>query len=476
MTWSEGAARILGRAQEGSRQGLQDFLSVIDPQDQPAAMATIRVAAQSPEAQQFEVRIPVPAGGLRWIRGTAKGSFKDGQCRWVTGIVKDVTEERQLKEQLKRLQRSELFGLVASGFAHDFNNFLSVIRGRMDLAAEDRSLSESSRESVEHATRAVERAIDLTRQLTAFGRARPGQVEACDLNERVTGQLKLLSRIAGPDIQTRSSFGPDIPHVSGDPGMIDECLMFLAMGVRHRLPDGGQLMIRTEVVARGEGAVDRPPCVRVSFDFEPRMGIEKAQDQAQAQARQGGLNPAGDPAADLASAKELIEPCGGWLETASGPDGSGSFRINLLPAGTEAAGSSSHGEELPGGSERILLVGNDIGVRAFAAALLGRLGYTVGETATEMEAGRICEQRGGGVALAVVMSEGSGAGGSKENEPALKLRERQPGLRLLVIGAAGEPDAESEPSQRVWHLSRPFTPGQLACAVRNCLDQGGHDG
>ena len=107
-------------------------------------------------------------------------------------MLRDVTERRELEEQLRQAQKMEAVGQLAGGVAHDFNNLLTVISGYSRARAAGASAPDRARTELREIERAAERAAQLTRQLLAFSRQQVLDPRPLDLNEVAAGLLPML--------------------------------------------------------------------------------------------------------------------------------------------------------------------------------------------------------------------------------------------------------------------------------------------
>jgi signal transduction histidine kinase len=168
----------------------------------------------------------------------------------------DVTERKQLEEQLRQAQKMEAFGQLAGGVAHDFNNLLTVISGYSEVLLRTVKPGERGREFLEQIHKAGEKAAMLTRQLLAFGRKQILQVRVFDLNEIVDNLAKILGRLIGEDIQMVIRPDPLLGRVKADPTRIKQILLNLAANARDAMPAGGKLTVTTANVELGQNG----PC------------------------------------------------------------------------------------------------------------------------------------------------------------------------------------------------------------------------
>ena len=181
------------------------------------------------------------------------GSRKDILFRPVTMenrdqfvIYEDLTEKAVLERQLQQAQRMESIGRLAGGVAHDFNNMLGVIIGHAELATYKMDPSSPACADIAEIRKAAERSTDLTRQLLAFARRQTAAPKVLDLNDTVTGMLKILRRLIGEDIDLAWKPGATLWPVKIDPAQIDQILANLCVNSRDAIAGVGKVTIETQ--------------------------------------------------------------------------------------------------------------------------------------------------------------------------------------------------------------------------------------
>lgn len=161
-------------------------------------------------------------------------------------IGQDLTERRQLEEQLRQAQKLEVVGQLAGGVAHDFNNLLTAISCSAEFLREGLPAGSALGEDVERIADATERAASLTRQLLAFGRRQMIQPSPSDPARIVTALAGMFDRVLGSDIDLRLKVDPAAGHVLLDPTQFEQIVANLALNARDAMPHGGRLDIKTE--------------------------------------------------------------------------------------------------------------------------------------------------------------------------------------------------------------------------------------
>ncbi|KQC12011.1 MAG: hypothetical protein APR63_03585 [Desulfuromonas sp. SDB] len=174
----------------------------------------------------------------RLVRG------EDGQPPYLEGFATDISERKNLLEQLHQAQKMEAIGRLAGGIAHDFNNILTVILCYCDILLRS-NLSSPANQAVQEMQAASEKGKRMTSQLLAFSRKQVVQPKIVNLNDIIVNQYNMLNRILGEDIQIKLSLNEDIAEVKIDPGQVDQIIMNLVVNARDAMPDGGILIIET---------------------------------------------------------------------------------------------------------------------------------------------------------------------------------------------------------------------------------------
>jgi PAS domain S-box-containing protein len=428
-----------------------------------------------------EYRFKRKAGDYRWISDEQR-LIRDPQGRpaEVVGSWTDITERKQLEEQLRQAQKMDAIGQLAGGVAHDFNNLLTVIRGNAELLMmSSGELAGESKDWLNQVVSASDRAAGLTRQLLVFGRKQVMRPKPLRLDATVTEMTKMLGRLIGANIKLSCHHADPLPPIHADPGMIEQVLMNLVVNARDAMPAGGQLTIVTEPVwlderiVKEHGKTQAGEFVRLSVSdtgsgiapailgriFEPFFTTKEI-------GKGTGLG--------LSTVYGIVEQHHGWIEVKSEVNHGTMFElyfpsISTLTGHERDAGPAT---QLRGGNEHILLVEDDEPVRLFAAEVLRRLDYVVSEAdsgKTALERWRTGANDIDLVLTDIMMPDQTGW------ELARTLHCERPGLRMVFVSGYS-PDAIEKENQflrdeGIFFLQKPYSSLALAHMVRECLDK-----
>ena len=177
-------------------------------------------------------------------------------------IHRDLTEQRQLEEQLRQTQRLESVGQLAGGVAHNFNNALTAIIGYSELIAMRLDEQDPAVADVNHILAVAERAASLTRQLLTFSRKERISPTVFDLNEAIESSRTLLGPLMGDDIQLHVRLDRLSQWVRADRRQMEQVVTNLVLNARDAMPGGGSLTIETKGVAVTEALARTHPDAR----------------------------------------------------------------------------------------------------------------------------------------------------------------------------------------------------------------------
>jgi two-component system, cell cycle sensor histidine kinase and response regulator CckA len=436
-------------------------------------MIAQKLAGESVTA--YEVEIIAKDGRRVRVELNTSLIIQDGVVVGVQGIARDVTERKELEEQLRQAQKMEAVGKLAGGVAHDFNNLLTVINGYSDLLAKRLRAEDPLRLNVEEIKKAGERATSLTRQLLAFSRKQVLQPKVIDLNEVVRETEKMLRRLIGEDVELRASLGPWLGSVKADPGQMEQVLMNLAVNARDAMPHGGKLTISTENVYLDEEyaahhvsvAPGRYVMLAVSdtgsgMDEETRARVFEPFFTTKEAGKGTGLG--------LSTVYGIVKQSGGYVWVYSEVGRGTTFKIYLprVDAGAQLYSQTpSHARKL-GGTETVLLAEDDELVRNMTRVILSDHGYKVLAEANGVAALSLFERTEEPIHLLltdVVMPGMSG------RELADRLTRLRPEMKVLFMSGYTE-DAivhHGVLDEGVNFIQKPFTPDDLARKVREVL-------
>ena len=382
-----------------------DILNIyVDPADRIRFQEDIE---RQGSLKDYEVRRRKKDGTVIDCLLTATMRLKeDGTIVGYHGIIRDVTERKQLQRQLLQAQKMEAIGQLAGGVAHDFNNILTAIIGYSDVLTQQIPEDSSYRSKLMQINRAAARAAHLTRQLLAFSRKQILDLRPLNLNEVLANFEKMLRPLIGENIEVVTLLNPSAGTVQGDATQIEQILLNLAINSRDAMPTGGKLTVETANVyldksyARTHSEVRPGPYVMLAVSDTgqgiDRLVLPRVFDPfftTKGKDKGTGLG--------LSTVYGIVKQHQGHITVYSEPGRGTTFKVYLplvQDASEQASGLPIATPQLVG-RETILVVEDDEIVRQLTSEVLETLGYSVLQCRDPNEAKRQSAIHGGPIHL-----------------------------------------------------------------------------
>jgi PAS domain S-box-containing protein len=353
-------------------------------------------------------------------------------------VSRDITEKVRLERQLAMAVKMEAVGRLAGGIAHDFNNLLAAITGFTELAMLETDPNDPLMGYFEEIGKAAKRASDLTRQLLAFSRKQITSPKIINFNEVIKDLYKMISRLILENIELQIKLDPDILPVKIDPGQLEQIIVNLAVNSRDAMPDGGALIIKTEMVKLDEVFCKEFPFVKpgryvmlsvcdsgVGMEEQMLPHIFEPFFTTKERGTGTGLG--------LATVYGIVKQSEGYIFVDSSPCKGTLINIYFPPAMTKPGFLSEESRidrTLPVGTERVLVVEDDEIVRNTLRHILNKAGYNAFFADKGKEAVRISDELGDTLEMVItdiVLPDINGL------DLAVQFRDKHPGIRVLLM-------------------------------------------
>ena len=216
---------ITGYTQEEFNSGQKTWLDLIFTEDIEPAKKLFIEARKGDGSYFTEHRIHKKTGEVRWIQARNRIIFDAaGKVDYISGVLFDITERKELADQLVKAQRMEAVGILAGGLAHDFNNLLTAIMGYGEIMLMDLRKEDPFSAYINEIMKAAGQGASLTSQLLAFSRKQILQPQVVNLNDVVVDMEKMLRRLIGEDIDLVTRIDQELGLVKVDPGRSSKLL------------------------------------------------------------------------------------------------------------------------------------------------------------------------------------------------------------------------------------------------------------
>jgi PAS domain S-box-containing protein len=445
----------------------------------PAAVADAfrandALALRTERAIEVEELHPLDDGLHTYLSIKAPLRDESGQPYAVCAISTDITERKQVEEQLRQSQKMEAIGRLAGGIAHDFNNLLTVINGFSGLMLGRMEANDRFFTHVSEIAKSGEKAAALTRQLLAYSRKQRLEPRSWDPNVIVAEMGAMLRRLIGEHIELACELAPDVGAVRVDRGQFEQILLNLAVNARDAMPRGGRLAIRTQNVTsdpRGAALAARPPGPQVmlavsdtgcGMSGEVKARIFEPFYTTKEMGRGTGLG--------LSVVYGVVQQSGGTIAVESAVGVGTTFSIffprELHDAQPEVA--PLEGRPTSPGCRTILLVEDEESVRHFATSALEEGGYVVIATGHAQEALQARKEAAVVIDLVVADLVMPDMGGR-----ALVEQLRRDGLDVPVLYISGYAEQTTQVAEALGDdehfLAKPFDGDDLLREIRRIL-------
>jgi signal transduction histidine kinase len=158
-----------------------------------------------------------------------------------------LLERNELEARVQHIQRLETLGTLAGGIAHDINNQLQAISGKISLALLEVPSQAPSHRQLEQAERAVLRCGDMTQSLLSFARPNRPEPRSLEVNGIVKHAGALLEHMRGRNIRTVLALTEGLPPVLGEPVQLEQVILNLGVNAKDAMPEGGTLTLATDL-------------------------------------------------------------------------------------------------------------------------------------------------------------------------------------------------------------------------------------
>lgn len=446
------------------------------------------------EQTEFLGRDAIQAGVRIILRGESKRSdhqLEDRSSRYKVSITPHASSsgpgalvliqslEAPKPNKMPESEKMETVGRLLGGVVHDFANLLTLISGYSEILLNRIDDHNGLRDELDEIRKAANRGARLTGQLLAFTRGQTAQSGVLDLNEIVTGIVRMLRPIIGEHLNLDTVLSPDLCRIVADPGQMEQVLMNLVLNARDAMPHGGKIVVETHNIeingqsAKARGvASGRYVMLSVSdtgHGIEPGM-LDRLWEPLFTTKPQGKGTGLG-----LSTVRTIIRENRGavWVQSAVGL---GTTFFVCLPQWEKPELGASGTLPLPlsltkpakNGTETVLIVEDEDGVRRLLRHVLEIRGYKVLEASDGEEALRVYE---GANPVDLILTDMimPRMGG---RELAGRLFGMDPNVKIIFM--SGYTDdvlvRTGELGRGMSFLQKPLRPEALASKVREALD------
>lgn len=309
------------------------------------------------------------------------GFIESGGERKLLSLVRDISERVLLEERLKQSQKLEAMGALAGGIAHDFNNILSPILGFTELVMEKLPKDGQEHSDLQVVYDAAKRARDIVSQILVFSRQSEGNYQDFDPRVNLAETAKFLRSTLPKTITIEETITDEPVQVLGDSTQIHQVLINLTVNAQQAMPEGGTLKLALERVDLQDfncylGQKISGPYIRFSVT-DSGAGIEPSVMPHLFEPF-FTTKPVGQGTGlGLSTVLGIVEQHGGALNVISTPGEGTTFEVYLRARDAEPRQAASEPVARPEGTERILMVDDEVTIVRLGRRVLEEFGYHV---------------------------------------------------------------------------------------------------
>jgi PAS domain S-box-containing protein len=395
---------------------------------------------------------------------------QDGVIRGIMGMNMDITDRKNLEQQLLQSQKLESLGTLAGGIAHDFNNILGIIIGHASLLAGVAGNPAKLSRSAGAIEKAAIRGAALVRQILTFARKANVVFEQVNLNEIASELGRMIEETFPRTITISLKLDPDLPFVDGDRTQLHQTLLNLCVNARDAMPAGGSLSITTERIRNREQGGDQEWFARLTV-ADTGSGMDETTRRRIFEPFFTTKEPGRGTGLGLSVVYGIVESHRGFIAVESARGKGTKFTLDFpIPLFAEADVTAIEEGELSGteGTETLLVVEDEGMLSELLKAALEALGYTVITASTGDQALSIYESLGDDIAL--VISD-LGLPGMNGRDLFLKIRALRPEARVVIATGYLDPETRTELLSLGANsfIQKPYLTDDVARAVREAL-------
>lgn len=414
------------------------------------------------------------ADGSHFPLHLAVSEWVDGEEQLFTGLVRDVTNQKEIQTQLIQTQKMGSLTQLSGGLAHDFNNLLAIIIGNLDFLEGEMATGDENLQRVQSALRAADRGAEITRRMLRFSRLQTnheGILAPQNISELLSEMVEILRRTLGSSFEVALDCEAQPAWARIDPAEFENVVLNLGLNARDAMPDGGQVTISVHNVNLVPGdvpGVEAGNWIRLTFADTGHGMTQELQGQIfepffTTKAGKGsGLG--------LAMAYGFAQQNGGNIQVSS-EMGKGTRFTLYLPASSLSTSEPINTQipNLKGGSESVLIVDDEIELLGLTEIQLQDLGYSVRTASNAAQALEILEKHQD---IELLITDIVMPGGMLGTELAATAQRHRPELRILLISGFTRQVTEDPQYKRFDELilSKPFRKSELAQRVREVLE------
>ena len=452
----------------------QEGLAIIPKSTRESTEAVLRDVMESGSPLRgFETKIYAKDTKMRHVSVSA--SRYDDHEKIPTGlliIIRDISENKRLENQLQHAQKMEAIGTLAGGIAHDFNNLLSVVQGNLSLMKMELDPEHAVAKRLKNIEKQIKSGARLTSQLLGYARKGNYQIQPIDLAGHLKETVETFGRTRKEiTIHFDPSTTPFI--VDADPGQIEQVLFNLYINAADAMPQGGDLSLRIEMVdhlkIKAKHYNPNPGMYIMMEIADTGVGMSTEIQQRMFEPFFTTKTMGKGTGLGLASVYGIIKTHKGYIEIESQPGQGTVIQIFLPSSDKNITTPKKPKDQLAKGKEKVLFVDDEPMLLEVGAEMLEMIGYHVLSASSGQKAIEIFEHAKDEIDIVLfdmIMPEMNGG------ELFDKLKEIQPDVKTILSSGYSIDGQAQQIMVRGCNgfIQKPFDVKSLSRKIRDVLD------
>lgn len=402
---------------------------------------------------------------------------KQGNVTGVLSSARDITDYKQTEEVVRQMQKLEGLGTLAGGIAHDFNNILGIILAYVTNIHRHKHNPEKIGMAADTILKAVDRGKTLVQQVLTFARKTETEFELVNINDIIVEIMTMILETFPKMLSFSQKIDKDIPAVFADRSQVHQAILNLCVNARDAMQKGGVLTVSSRAVSgdrlreKHKDASEKAyACVEVGdtgegMTEEIKERIFEPFFTTKEKGKGTGLG--------LAVVFGVIQTHKGFIDVES-EQGKGTLFRLYLPASSHAlpipVEQEESFEDIPGGSETLLVVEDEEMLMTFLLMVLNDKGYTVLTAKDGLSALQVFRKHQENISLILTDLGLPGISGLDVSQ---QIRQIKPDVQIILATGYLDPEMKSESIKKSINkiLAKPYEPKEVLKAIRQVLDR-----
>ena len=243
------------------------LISICHPEDVKIMRSIYKDALKGKTGANVEIRIITSENKIKWISYSWAPIIQNQIIYMVVSIIRDITEQKSMQEDLINAKKLESIGILAAGIAHDFNNLLMAVIGNIMLTMQDIDKNSPPAETLKNAEKAARLAIDLSKQMSSFAKGENPIKNIISLKQIIIDTVKITTK--GSNIQCDFEFDDNLFEIEANKTQIIRVINNLILNSMQAMNNQGVIKIsckNSKISKRTKLPLNKGKYIKISIE------------------------------------------------------------------------------------------------------------------------------------------------------------------------------------------------------------------